>query len=164
MDLESSQPPQQGAKKRNPMEDLKREIMIMKKMKHTNIVTLSEVIDDPAGSKLLLVMEYMEGGPVLTREALEKRERLPESLALQYFRDMIKVGWGGQERAEGEGGREGEGPGGEGRVIGEGGEGRRGRRGGEEGEGSGVEGKGGKGRKGRRGRRGEGRAWGMGGG
>ncbi|KXZ56467.1 hypothetical protein GPECTOR_1g418 [Gonium pectorale] len=91
VDLESSQPPQQGAKKRNPMEDLKREIMIMKKMKHNNIVTLSEVIDDPAGSKLLLVMEFMEGGPVLTREALEKRERLPESLALQYFRDMIKA-------------------------------------------------------------------------
>ncbi|GLC35996.1 hypothetical protein PLESTB_000527500 [Pleodorina starrii] len=92
VDLESSQPQQQqGAKKRNPMEDLKREIMIMKKMKHNNIVTLSEVIDDPAGSKLLLVMEFMEGGPVLTREALEKRERLPESLALQYFRDMIKA-------------------------------------------------------------------------
>lgn len=50
-----------------------------------------QVIDDPAGSKLLLVMEFMEGGPVLTREALEKRERLPEPLALQYFRDMIKV-------------------------------------------------------------------------
>jgi serine/threonine protein kinase len=50
-----------------------------------------QVIDDPAGSKLLLVMEYMEGGPVLTREALEKRERIPESLALQYFRDMVKA-------------------------------------------------------------------------
>ena len=58
MDLENSQPEQKpGAKRRNPMDDLKREIMIMKKMKHTNIVTLSEVIDDPAGSKLLLVME-----------------------------------------------------------------------------------------------------------
>lgn len=55
VDLESSQQQQQGAKKRNPMEDLKREIMIMKKMKHNNIVNLSEVIDDPAGSKLLLV-------------------------------------------------------------------------------------------------------------
>ena len=58
VDLENSQPEQQpGAKRRNPMDDLKREIMIMKKMKHTNIVTLNEVIDDPAGSKLLLVME-----------------------------------------------------------------------------------------------------------
>lgn len=47
VDLEASQASQQnqpGAKpKRNPMEDLKREIMIMKKMKHTNIVMLSEV-------------------------------------------------------------------------------------------------------------------------
>jgi len=31
--------------KRNPMEDLKREIMIMKKMKHPNIVMLKEVCD-----------------------------------------------------------------------------------------------------------------------
>ena len=27
----------------------------------------------------------------LSREALEKREKLPESLARQYFRDMLKV-------------------------------------------------------------------------
>lgn len=46
MDLEASQAQQvqPGAKpRRNPMEDLKREIMIMKKMKHSNIVMLSEV-------------------------------------------------------------------------------------------------------------------------
>ncbi len=44
MDLEvatgGSAPP--GARKRNPMEDLKREIMIMRQMHHPNIVTLSE--------------------------------------------------------------------------------------------------------------------------
>ncbi|KAJ9510752.1 hypothetical protein QJQ45_027611 [Haematococcus lacustris] len=96
VDLEASQqqqgPPAPGAKpRRNPMDDLRREIQIMRQMKHNNIVMLSEVIDDPAGSKLLLVMEFMEGGPVLTREALEKREKLPESLALAYFRDMIKA-------------------------------------------------------------------------
>jgi hypothetical protein len=46
VDLEASQGQsgQAGGKpRRNPMEDLKREIMIMKKMKHTNIVMLSEV-------------------------------------------------------------------------------------------------------------------------
>lgn len=80
------------ANKRNPMEDLKREIMIMKKMKHPNIVTLTEVIDDPSGSKLLLVMEYLEGGPVMTREALERCERLSEQLVAKYFRDMVRVG------------------------------------------------------------------------
>jgi [calcium/calmodulin-dependent protein kinase] kinase len=51
-----------------------------------------EVVDDPAGNKMLLVMDYMEGGPVLTREGLERGRRIPEPLALQYFRDMCKVG------------------------------------------------------------------------
>lgn len=87
-DLQSSR---SQANKKNPMDDLRREIMIMKKMKHANIVTLSEVIDDPAGSKLLLVMEYLEGGPVMTREALERCERLPEMLVARYFKDMVRV-------------------------------------------------------------------------
>jgi len=40
---------------------------------------------------MLLVMDYMEGGAVMTRDALEKGRCIPESLALQYFRDMCKV-------------------------------------------------------------------------
>ena len=50
-----------------------------------------EVVDDPSGNKMLLVMDYMEGGPVMTREALERGRCIPESLACQYFRDMCKV-------------------------------------------------------------------------
>ena len=49
------------------------------------------MVDDPTGNKMLLVMDYMEGGPVMTRDALEKGRCIPESLALQYFRDMCKV-------------------------------------------------------------------------
>ena len=52
---------------------------------------LQEVVDDPGGNKMLLVMDYMEGGPVLTREGLERGRRVPEPLARQYFRDMCKV-------------------------------------------------------------------------
>ena len=52
---------------------------------------LQEVVDDPSGNKMLLVMDYMEGGPVMTREALERGRCIPESLACQYFRDMCKV-------------------------------------------------------------------------
>ena len=48
-------------------------------------------MDDPGGNKMLLVMDYMEGGPVLTREGLERGRRILEPLALQYFRDMCKV-------------------------------------------------------------------------
>lgn len=50
-----------------------------------------EVVDDPSGNKMLLVMDYMEGGPVMTREALERGRCIPESLACQYFRDMCKA-------------------------------------------------------------------------
>ena len=55
------------------------------------LLRVQEVVDDPSGSKMLLVMDYMEGGPVMTREALERGRCIPESLACQYFRDMCKV-------------------------------------------------------------------------
>lgn len=80
-----------GSSSNENMEDILREIAIMKTMRHPNIVTLHEIIDDPVGNKLLLVMEYMDGGPCLTREELEKRERLPEHLARRTVRDMIKA-------------------------------------------------------------------------
>lgn len=54
---------------------------------------MQEVVDDPSGNKMLLVMDYMEGGPVMTREALERGRCIPESLACQYFRDMCKVSY-----------------------------------------------------------------------
>lgn len=54
-------------------------------------MSMQEVVDDPGGNKMLLVMDYMEGGPVLTREGLERGRRIPEALSLQYFRDMCKV-------------------------------------------------------------------------
>ena len=73
-------------------------VAIVHTLRHRNIevcdavpASLQEVVDDPGGSKMLLVMDYMEGGPVLTREALERGRRIPEPLALQYFRDMCKA-------------------------------------------------------------------------
>lgn len=58
---------------------------------HWHGVFWQEVVDDPSGNKMLLVMDYMEGGPVMTRDALERGRCIPEPLALQYFRDMCKV-------------------------------------------------------------------------
>lgn len=44
---------------------LKREIAIMKKVRHRNCVSLYEVIDDPASNKLYLIMDYVPNGPVV---------------------------------------------------------------------------------------------------
>ncbi|KAG5492650.1 hypothetical protein JKF63_01229 [Porcisia hertigi] len=62
-------------------EVLKREIAIMKKVRHRNCVSLYEVIDDPDSQRLYLIMEYVPNGPVvrlkpqqLNRAALEAIE------------------------------------------------------------------------------------------
>ncbi|KAF8281246.1 putative Calcium/calmodulin-dependent protein kinase kinase, partial [Trypanosoma cruzi] len=41
-----------------------REIAVMKKLRHKNIVSLYEVIDDPNAKKLYLVMMYVDKGPI----------------------------------------------------------------------------------------------------
>ena len=43
----------QGARrKRNPIEDLKWEVAIMRTLRHKNITALQEVVDDPSGNKV----------------------------------------------------------------------------------------------------------------
>ncbi len=49
------------------------------------------MVDDSTSSKMLLVMDYMEGGPVMTREGLERGHRIPEPVARLYFRHMVQV-------------------------------------------------------------------------
>ncbi|KAG0048340.1 hypothetical protein BGZ83_006686 [Gryganskiella cystojenkinii] len=43
---------------------IRREIAIMKKCIHPNVVRLIEVIDDPNARKIYMVLEYMEGGEI----------------------------------------------------------------------------------------------------
>ena len=41
-----------------------REIAVMKKLKHRNVVQLYEVIDDPESEKMYMVMKYVDQGPI----------------------------------------------------------------------------------------------------
>ena len=47
------------------LDDAKREIAIMKKLRHENVLRLYEVMDDPNVNKLYLVLEYMKEGDLL---------------------------------------------------------------------------------------------------
>ena len=47
-------------------------------------------VDDARSSKILLVMEYTEGGPVVLTSGPQQR-RLSEAIARKFFRDALQV-------------------------------------------------------------------------
>jgi len=55
-------------------EDIKREIAIMKKLLHPNVLRLFEVLDDPKVNKLYLILEYMSKGDLINY--LKEKEEL----------------------------------------------------------------------------------------
>ncbi|KAF9105716.1 hypothetical protein BGX29_011586 [Mortierella sp. GBA35] len=67
---------------------IRREIAIMKKCIHPNVVRLIEVIDDPNARKIYLVLEYMEGGEVRWKD-MDDKPILPLDDARTIFRDIV---------------------------------------------------------------------------
>jgi len=51
-----------------PQDQTKREVAILKKARHPNVVSLLEVIDDPNKNKVYLVLEYAEHGEIKWRK------------------------------------------------------------------------------------------------
>ncbi|KAF5354671.1 hypothetical protein D9756_005376 [Leucocoprinus leucothites] len=64
---------------------IRKEIAIMNKCRHPNIVRLLEVIDDPQEEKIYMVMEYCPGGPV--QWATESRDPI---LRLEQIRRIMR--------------------------------------------------------------------------
>jgi serine/threonine protein kinase len=52
----------------SPQDKTKKEIAILKKIRHTNVVALLEVIDDPELKKIYMVLEHVELGEVVWRK------------------------------------------------------------------------------------------------
>ncbi|XP_067014704.2 calcium/calmodulin-dependent protein kinase kinase 1 [Anabrus simplex] len=71
----------------NPLERVYREIAILKKLDHPNIVKLVEVLDDPEEDHLYLVFQLLERGEVLQ---VPTDTPLSEEKAWSYFRDVIQ--------------------------------------------------------------------------
>ncbi|EEP77088.1 hypothetical protein UREG_01937 [Uncinocarpus reesii 1704] len=52
----------------NPEDKVKKEVAILKKARHPNVVSLLEVIDDPNQQKVYIVLEYVENGEIIWRK------------------------------------------------------------------------------------------------
>ncbi|GAM24335.1 hypothetical protein SAMD00019534_075100 [Acytostelium subglobosum LB1] len=74
--------------KANGYEDVMREIAIMKKLNHPNVVKMYEVINDPDEDCIYIVMEYIEGGSIMTTTDW-RTHSMSENLARKYFRDIV---------------------------------------------------------------------------
>ena len=51
---------------KNALEDVMKEIAIMKKIDHPNVLKLFEVIDDKEDDKLIMVIEFAKVGEIMT--------------------------------------------------------------------------------------------------
>mmetsp|Transcript_120 Transcript_120/g.281 ORF Transcript_120/g.281 Transcript_120/m.281 type:complete len:475 (+) Transcript_120:58-1482(+) len=77
------------------LDDVLREIAIMKKTKHPNLVSLIEVIDDETGDMLYMVLEFVEGGQTMYYKGDKHRYFTPqggeytEQRAKELGRDCI---------------------------------------------------------------------------
>ncbi|KAK2808813.1 hypothetical protein FQN50_004289 [Emmonsiellopsis sp. PD_5] len=52
----------------NPEDKVKKEVAILKKARHENVVSLLEVIDDPNQQKVFIILEYVENGEIIWRK------------------------------------------------------------------------------------------------
>ncbi|XP_063697384.1 calcium/calmodulin-dependent protein kinase kinase 2 isoform X2 [Culicoides brevitarsis] len=75
-----------GKKGISPLERVYREIAVLKKLDHPNVVKLIEVLDDPLEDALYLVFELLNKGEVLS---IPTDMPLSENKAWSVFRDVI---------------------------------------------------------------------------
>ncbi|KAL1496743.1 hypothetical protein AB1Y20_014334 [Prymnesium parvum] len=71
----------------NALEGVAREIAILKKLRHPNVVRLHEVIDDPVKDKLYLILDYVPGGPLMG--GARYQQSYEEERARCLFRDIV---------------------------------------------------------------------------
>ena len=67
---------------------VRKEIAIMKKLSHPNVVRLREVIDDESGQYIFMALEYVPGGPLYDPKKYDGKG-MGEDLARKYFRSTL---------------------------------------------------------------------------
>ncbi|CEF65470.1 Protein kinase domain and Serine/threonine-/dual specificity protein kinase, catalytic domain and Protein kinase-like domain-containing protein [Strongyloides ratti] len=72
--------------KANPLQLVQREIAILKKLSHPNIVKLVEALDDPEDKFIYIIFELVEKGSIIE---IPTDKPLSENKAWKYFRDTL---------------------------------------------------------------------------
>ncbi|OAF69411.1 hypothetical protein A3Q56_02833 [Intoshia linei] len=75
-----------GGKRPDILKQLYREIAILKKLNHQNIIKLIDVFDDSGSDNLYMVLELLQNGPIIE---IPTENTLPQSKAKKYFFDVI---------------------------------------------------------------------------
>ena len=68
---------------------IKEEIAIMKKLNHPNLVSLIEVLDDPADDSLFMVLEMCKQGVIMKVELDETADPYSDEECRTWFRDLV---------------------------------------------------------------------------
>ena len=72
----------------NHEDKIKKEIAILRKARHANIVSLLEVIDDPLARKVYIVLEFVEMGEVRWRTSAEEEPEIALIEYRKYLREL----------------------------------------------------------------------------
>eukprot|EP00128_Syssomonas_multiformis_P017562 Colp12_sorted_trinity150504_noHs@5988 len=78
-----------GQPQSNPLLQVNREIAILKKLDHKNVVCLYEVMDDNSQDNIYMVFELVDGGPVMKINEYTTVEPFSEDKARKYFVDLL---------------------------------------------------------------------------
>lgn len=80
---------QAGPASNNSLDLIKEEIAIMKKLDHTNLVSLIEVLDDPEEDSLYMVLEMCKKGVVMKVGLDDVADPYDDETCRCWFRDMM---------------------------------------------------------------------------
>ncbi|KAK9459063.1 kinase-like domain-containing protein [Lipomyces oligophaga] len=78
-----------GSANKNPIDFIRPEIAILKKLHHVNVADLVEVLDDPEGDSIYMVLEWCAHGVLMKVSLDEPAVPYSEEQCRLYFRDLI---------------------------------------------------------------------------
>ncbi|CEP07308.1 hypothetical protein [Parasitella parasitica] len=73
----------------NPLDLVRGEMAVLKKLNHPHIVRLYEVLDDPSGDSLYMVFEMMHNGVLMDVELDHVAPPYTEAMARRYFKEIM---------------------------------------------------------------------------